>query len=99
MVSLLRPGGQILIGDIPNLSMRNLFFASGAGAAYHKQHAGDDLPLPKIEPTPQANKIDDSVLLSILERYRKMGMDVYIMPQNPALPMATRREDIVMRKA
>ena len=44
------------------------------------------------------NKIDDAILLSLLARARGAGCDAYLVPQSSDLPMANRREDILIRK-
>ena len=41
-------------------------------------------------------KIDDAVVFSILGRARAAGFDAYVVPQAPDLPMANRREDILI---
>src|SRR3712207_3111669 len=41
-VELLAPGGELLIGDVPNVSKRRRFFASAAGVAYHRAFTGTD---------------------------------------------------------
>lgn len=98
MVGLLKSGGEILIGDIPNASMRKRFFSSSRGIDYHKKFTGTDT-LPNTEKDEQEQrKIDDSTVLSIITSIRKMGVDAYILPQSPGLPMANRREDILVRK-
>ena len=98
MVGLLKSGGEMLIGDIPNASMRKRFFSSLKGIAYHQKFTGLDT-LPNIEEDEQEQrKIDDSIILSIITSIRKMGVDAYILPQSPSLPMANRREDILVRK-
>ena len=40
--------------------------------------------------------IDDSVVAAVLSRARLQGYDAYVMPQSPDLPMANRREDILI---
>jgi hypothetical protein len=37
-------------------------------------------------------------MIALLLRARAAGADAYIVPQDPALPMANRREDILIRK-
>jgi hypothetical protein len=97
-LALLAPGGAMLLGDIPNASKRRRFFSSAAGVAAHREFAGDDsLPpasLTEVEP----GKIDDAVVLSLLAHARSNGFDAYVLPQRDDLPMANRREDVVITR-
>ena len=93
---LLSPGGQLLIGDIPNVSKRRRFFASETGVRFHQNFTGSH-DIPDIAPfTLEDGKIDDAVITSILSRYRASGFETYILPQNRNLPMENRREDILI---
>lgn len=97
-VELLAPGGEFLIGDVPNASKRRRFFASDAGVAFHRAFTGTD-ERPEIrfnEPIP--SMIDDAVVLGLVSRARAAGVDAYVLPQPPALPMSNRREDLLLRK-
>lgn len=93
---LLAPGGRLLIGDIPNTSMRKRFFASEAGAAHHRaftqSNARPEVHFNRIE----ADQIDDAVVSSIIVRARAAGFHGFVVPQPPELPMANRREDILI---
>src|SRR3712207_4948873 len=65
-VELMAPGGEFLIGDVPNVSKRRRFFASEAGIAFHKAFTKTDI-LPEVrfnEPVPGA--IDDAAVLALL---------------------------------
>lgn len=94
-LSLLSEGGQFLIGDIPNASKRNRFLNSSSGVKYHQQHYGKGLPnIEHLKLIP--NQMDDAVLMGILLRSRQAGYDAYVMPQSPSLPMANRREDLLI---
>jgi hypothetical protein len=42
------------------------------------------------------DQIDDAVVMSLIQRARAQGFDAYVVPQAPALPMANRREDILI---
>jgi 2-polyprenyl-3-methyl-5-hydroxy-6-metoxy-1,4-benzoquinol methylase len=95
-LALLAPGGQLLIGDVPNASKRKRFFASAAGAACHRRFTGTDEVPPVAFNIPEPGKIDDAVVLSVLGRARAAGFDAYVVPQAPDLPMATRREDVLI---
>jgi hypothetical protein len=95
-LALLAPGGQLLIGDIPNVSKRKRFFASDAGVRCHRDYTGTDEAPAVAFNVPEPAKIDDAVVLSILSRARAAGFDAYVVPQAPDLPMANRREDILI---
>lgn len=95
-LSLLAPGGQLLIGDIPNVSKRKRFFASAAGVACHRAYTGtNEIPAVAFNAI-ERSKIDDAVVLGIVGRARAAGFDAYVVPQAPDLPMANRREDILI---
>lgn len=95
-LSLLSPGGRMLLGDIPNISMRKRFFSSAAGKQFHREFTGRDedpaVSYNLIEPS----QIDDSVMFAIIERARAAGFHAYVVPQPIGLPMANRREDILI---
>jgi cyclopropane fatty-acyl-phospholipid synthase-like methyltransferase len=97
-LQLLAPGGQMLIGDVPNVSKRKRFFSSEAGIRFHKEFTQTD-SLPDVHfNSPEPGQIDDAAVLSILLRSRLAGCDAYVLPQNDELPMANRREDILIRR-
>lgn len=97
-LSLLADGGEILFGDIPNITMRKRFFSSAEGIRSHREFTGrDELPnvqFNQLEP----GRMDDSVVLSILARARSQGFHAWVVPQGGSLPMANRREDILIRR-
>jgi 2-polyprenyl-3-methyl-5-hydroxy-6-metoxy-1,4-benzoquinol methylase len=95
-LSLLAPGGQLLLGDIPNHSKRKRFFLSAAGVAHHRAFTGtNEVPAVGFNAL-ERSKIDDAVVLAILGRARAAGFDAYVVPQAPDLPMANRREDVLI---
>lgn len=97
-LELLRSGGRLLLGDIPNVSKRKRFFSSAAGVAHHQQFTGTaSIPavtFNMLEP----RKVDDAVVLGIVTRARLAGFDAYVVPQPETLPMANRREDVLIEK-
>jgi 2-polyprenyl-3-methyl-5-hydroxy-6-metoxy-1,4-benzoquinol methylase len=97
-LSLLAPGGQFLIGDIPNNSKRKRFFASETGVRFHQQFMKTaerpEVRFNQIE----HDQIDDSVVMALIQRARGQGFDAYVLPQDPQLPMANRREDILITR-
>lgn len=97
-LSLLAPGGQLLIGDVPNASMRDRFFSSPAGRAFHRRNTESDTEpaLSAHHPTPDG--LNDTALFELLGRARERGIHAYILPQHPTLPLANRREDLLFLK-
>lgn len=97
-VSLLKPGGKLLLGDIPNISKRKRFFSTGTGIAFHKNFTESE-SLPEVNHLqPEPTHIDDGVLMGIIQRYRGFGFEAYILPQPTTLPMNNRREDLLIHK-
>lgn len=98
-LKLLRPGGgMMIIGDVPNASMRRRFLASAAGIAFHRDYTGTDtLPDPGFNHFAEG-EMDDAVIISLIARARAAGVDSWIVPQPSHLPMANRREDLIFRR-
>jgi hypothetical protein len=100
--SLLRPGGAMLIGDIPNVSKRRRFFSSESGRRFHRAYTGRDEDPDETMTMPGAEQdeglITDAVVLQLIDGFRGQGLDAYIVPQASNLPMANRREDILVKR-
>lgn len=94
-LDLLKSGGKMLIGDLSNFDKRERFLRSDEGKLFlknQKQVKGS---------TAHENlnqKMDDTVIFSIMMRVRKFGYESYLLPQSPTLPMSNRREDILIVK-
>ncbi|HEX7083913.1 MAG TPA: class I SAM-dependent methyltransferase [Gaiellaceae bacterium] len=95
-LSLLAPGGRFLAGDVPNAAMRKRFLASAAGAAHHRAWSGLDEDPVVCFNTSDPGEIDDGVVLGLLTRSRAAGFHGWIVPQPGDLPMANRREDLLI---
>ena len=97
-LGLLAENGEMLIGDIPNISKRKRFFSSPNGIRYHQNFTKTE-EIPEIEfNTIEKGAIDDAVIFSLLMRCRNSGFDAYLVPQAEELPMTNRREDILITK-
>lgn len=97
-VSLLKVGGRLLLGDIPNISKRNRFFASDTGYKFHQEFTKDNTKPSYLFNNLIEDKIDDSLVFAILNRYRMAGYETYLLEQPSTLPMYNRREDILIVK-
>jgi SAM-dependent methyltransferase len=95
-LGLLGPSGTLLIGDIPNVAMRKRFLTSDAGRAFHRAFSGrDEDPPPEVI---EREGIGDEDVLALLALARRASFDAFVVPQAPGLPMANRREDILIRR-
>jgi hypothetical protein len=95
-LGLLAPGGACLLGDVPNVSKRKRFFSSAAGVRCHQEFtARAERPAVTFN-CPEPGKLDDAVVLGIVARCRAAGFDTYVVPQAADLPLATRREDVLI---
>jgi hypothetical protein len=97
-LKLLDEDGALLIGDLPNTSMRKRFLASPSGRRHHAEYyAGLPCPEPSFNAL-EPGHIDDSVVLGVVARARAAGFQAFVVPQARELPMANRREDILIRR-
>lgn len=95
-LSLLAPGGEMLLGDIPNITMRKRFFSSDAGIKCHHEFTGKKEQPEIFFNNIEIGQIDDSVIYSLISRARSQGFHAWVIPQARDLPMANRREDILI---
>lgn len=95
---LLDHSGEMLIGDVPNISKRKRFFSSPNGVRFHQEFTGTTESPAVAFNRLECGEIDDSVILSLLLRARTAGFDAYVLPQAENVPMANRREDILIRR-
>jgi hypothetical protein len=97
-LELMACGGEMLIGDIPNISKRKRFFSSQTGIKFHQDFT-DSQEIPEVTFNQiEHHRIDDAVILSLIHRARSQGFDAYILPQRSDLPMSNRREDILIKR-
>jgi hypothetical protein len=96
MLALLAPEGALLVGDIPNVSMARRFFASERGVRFHQANMKTTAPPDVRFNTLEPGSIDDGVVLALMLRARSAGFHAYVVPLPDALPLANRREDLVV---
>jgi 2-polyprenyl-3-methyl-5-hydroxy-6-metoxy-1,4-benzoquinol methylase len=98
IIDTLAGSGMALIGDIPNLSKRNRFFSSASGIRFHKANMKTDQPPEIRHYAIPKNTIDDAVLNAVSSRSHAAGCHAYVLPQDRRLPMANRRDDLLIMK-
>ncbi len=98
VLELLRPQGRALLGDIPNASMRRRFLAGDAGREHHRVYTGTDEDPPVRWPALPVGELDDAVTLALLARARDAGFHASVVPPPSTLPMANRREDVLLER-
>ena len=94
-LSILNKGGVILIGDIPNISSRDRFIKSDEGKKFLKSKQENTNIKIKHQ---NHERIDDSIILSLIQRFRNFDCETYLLPQPNNLPFGNRREDIIIKK-
>jgi hypothetical protein len=93
--ALLSPAGRLLVADIPNADMRQRFTGSARGREYHAAVWGPSRP---ADATPPGGVLSDAVLLDMVSRIRASGLHAWLVPQAQGLPMAPRREDLLIER-
>ncbi len=102
--ALLKPGGRLLLGDLPNTDKKDRFLSSSQGKSFSKewekrmtaarQEQGQGTHTPPVG----GYFMNDSVILRILAALRDQKLNSYIYPQSPDLPFGHTREDILAIK-
>ena len=71
---------------------------SASGKTYHNNYYSN-LPEPKVLfNTLEPGQLDDGVILGLIARMRNAGFHAFVVPEGAGLPMANRREDILIMK-
>lgn len=72
---LLKPGGNLLLGDIPNRSKHKRFFVSPDGIQTHQAYTHSQ-EMPHVDfLSVDVGQFDDSLVFAILQRYWLAGME------------------------
>ena len=106
-ISILKPGGILMIGDIPNLSKKARFLSTKYGQEFSKKFSSnlknkeeiDEIfgVFNKAEKT--ENHINDSFLMEIIKKQRENGNESFILPQDPEkCAFGYTKEDLIIIK-
>lgn len=99
-LSLVEPGGRLLVGDLANQDKKRRYAGSAAGqagsAAWRSQveRAGPH-PLDLQPRDEHMLHIDDALMLGWLATGRERGFESYLLEQSPDLPFGNTREDLL----
>ena len=99
-LSLLQPGGRMLLGDLPNSDKKKRWSSSSAGievgAAWKQQiNAAGEHPLADLPIDAKLVTVNDQFVMNIMLNARQAGVESYLLSQSPALPFGNSREDIL----
>tara|TARA_B100001027_G_C16264987_1_gene331502 strand:- start:2762 stop:3490 length:729 start_codon:yes stop_codon:yes gene_type:complete len=105
-LSLLKPTGALLIGDIPNSSLKKRFLNSKYGKKFTKEWIKKNKMTKKdkdaqrilSEDIRNDLKINDEFILEIVTYLRKRGNNVYWLKQPSDLPFGHTREDLLIER-
>lgn len=98
---LLKSGGRLLIGDIPNSHRKRRFLESEAGQVFEREWQKSQRENPAegpnvFEGATGIGALDDAKILEVAARSRANGLHAYILPQPQDLPFGRTREDILI---
>lgn len=95
---LLKPGGQVIIGDIPNFSSKLRFLNTKEGKEYYK-NVNPSILKNNYKFSKNEKKIDDRLIIKFLSLSKDISFNAWLMPQVPQLPLSNRRDDIIIEKS
>lgn len=98
-LSLLQPGGRMLLGDLPNVSKKSRFVNSTSGQVIAKNWAEliKDVRAPmEIAKDNNLVTFNDSLILDLMAFIRDKGFESFLLPQPLDLPFGGSREDILV---
>ena len=101
-LSLLKPSGRMLLGDLSNADKKQRFVNSERGKKFledwNKNYIAQssDQNLSSFSDAGPAVEINDEFVLTLLGYIRKQGFHAYLMDQPQNLPFGNSREDILV---
>lgn len=100
-LSLLKPGGRMVLGDLPNVSKKNRFANTKCGQIVSANWAeqikgGRGRPAEKMKVDTHLVTFDDASVLDLLAFIRSQGFESFLLPQPTELPFGCTREDILV---
>jgi 2-polyprenyl-3-methyl-5-hydroxy-6-metoxy-1,4-benzoquinol methylase len=109
-LTLLKSGGMILLGDLPNVSHKNRFLKTEFGKNFSEAFRAKETCGANTDESTKFDRIfseskdsfsdfDDDFLIELIATYRRKGFPSYILPQNGERnAFGYTREDILIKK-
>ncbi len=105
-MSLLSSGGELIVGDIPNINKKGRFLSSEFGSKFDCSYRGvpyeggtlyrNQFDFISKNQTTLNMKISDLFILEIIKYAREDGFEAFVVDQPTQLPFSFTREDIVI---
>ena len=98
---LLKPGGRLLVGDLPNRDKKRRFSSSSAGAIATAEwqkllSTTARHPMAALPEDDCMVQVDDAFVLSLMRFTRESGFESYLLSQPADLPFGNSREDLLV---
>ena len=100
-LSILNPGGRMLLGDLPNSSKKSRFINSKTGQdvsiIWNKMTKyAERIPNEKMQDDTDLVTFDDSLVFELMAFIRDKGFEAFLLSQPLELPFGGTREDILI---
>ncbi|HYM00446.1 MAG TPA: class I SAM-dependent methyltransferase, partial [Blastocatellia bacterium] len=107
---ILRPGGTLMLGDVPNVDSKRRFLNSSFGRKFSEEYAKrnsrageaseEQMMRDELFSAVKAGPpyLTDQFILGLLAVAGERGMESYAVPQPADLPFSYTREDILIRR-
>jgi len=99
-LDLLKPGGRILFGDIPNTFKKQRFLDTEYGKRFleewNRKKEKSTSPEGELNEDHQTPVFDDDAIIRLMGHIRLKGFHAYVLPQLPELPFGHIREDLLV---
>lgn len=101
-LSLLKPGGALLVGDLPNEDKKNRFLSTRNGRRFlrdwNKANKEEGMSTTYGKLDPHTVHFTDQLIFELMVELRARRCETYLLPQAPYLPFGRTREDLLIRK-
>ena len=101
LTEFLKPGGHLLIADIPNSDKKKRFLLTNHGKQIDKDYRSKFIPNNNVMSSTASKPLiefDDRFVTTLLGLIRAKGYESFLLPQPVGLPFCFTRDDILVVK-